>query len=186
MGMDFSEGELLTTGRDSAALKTRAPRSRSPNRDVAARPKVIAGSSQPRALTVDQLTFIERDDKGHPIRGIAIDYWAYVGSALLVSGWVMGAGTEAEGRPGPDVALTTIKRPDVESAFPALRATARGVMAVVPKGDRDSFELCGFRLLFPEPKDDIGLADFVAAHRRQMRFLLRRHPAEAPERPAAV
>jgi len=177
--MDLSDAELLTSGRESAALKTRAPRTRSANRDLTARPKAAAAPPQPRALTIDQLMFIERDDTDQPVRGIAIDYWAYVGSALLVAGWVMGAGTADDGGKNPEFALATIKRPDVENAFPALRATARGVLAIVPRGNRDSFELCGFRLLFPDPKDESGLADYVAGHRAQIGFLLRNLPAEA-------
>ena len=179
--MDLSDGELLTSGRESAALKARAPRSRSANRDINARPKTATAPSQPRALTIDQLMFIERDDTDQPIRGIAIDYWAYVGSALLISGWVMGAGTGADGGKNPELAVTTTRRPDVESAFPALQSTARGILAIVPGSNRDNFELCGFRLLFPEPKDESGLADYVAGHRAQIGFLLRALPADASD-----
>ena len=177
--MDLSDGELLTSGRDRAALKTRAPRSRSAARDITARPKAATAPSQPRALTIDQLMFIERDGNDQPIRGIAIDYWAYVGSALLISGWVMGAGTGGDSGKSPDLTVTTTRRPDVEGAFPALQSTARGILAIVPRGSRDSFELCGFRLLFPEAKDESGFADYVAGHRAQIGFLLRALPADA-------
>jgi GT2 family glycosyltransferase len=135
---------------------------------------------------IDQLTFVEREEDGRPIRGIAIDYWAYIQSQLLISGWVMGRGTDVDGHQNLEVVLTTVARPDVESAFPSLQSTARGILAVVKRSHHDSFELCGFRLQFPEEKEESGFSDFVCDQRSWIGFLLRTLPAEAPERSILV
>ena len=75
----------------------------------------------------DQLPFIERNAAGEPVRGLAIDRWAYTNGALLIAGWVIGVGDEEiridGAADGSDVLVSVFRRPDVEDAFPALRST---------------------------------------------------------------
>ena len=58
-------------------LQTSAPSLRTGHQPVAKTP----------VLTFDQLPFIERNAAGEPLRGLAIDRWAYTNGALLIAGW---------------------------------------------------------------------------------------------------
>ena len=70
------------------------------------------GAAKPRLLTFDLLPFIERSSAGEPVRGLAIDRWAYTNGGLLIAGWVIGVGDEYIGANAvagmPEVPLTGV------------------------------------------------------------------------------
>jgi O-antigen biosynthesis protein len=134
----------------------------------------------------DQLPFIERNAAGEPVRGLAIDRWAYTNGALLIAGWVIGVGDEEiridGAADGSDVLVSVFRRPDVEDAFPALRSTTKGLLAVIKPGEADRFSLFGFTVqLPPRRENDTSCEALLAEHRERMGFLLRNLPHDSPE-----
>jgi GT2 family glycosyltransferase len=151
----------------------------------------LRAASQPAAkapaLTFDLFPFIERNAAGEPMRGLAIDRWAYTNGALLIAGWMIGVGDEyidanaAAGMPG--VVVSVFPRPDVEDAFPGLHATTRGMLAVITPGEADTFTLFGFTIQLPPRRDNDTSCDaLLAEHHERMGFLLRSLPDDCPER----
>jgi GT2 family glycosyltransferase len=134
-----------------------------------------------RPLTFDQLPFVERNAAGQPVRGLAIDRWVYSNGVLLLSGWVIGVDSE-QAPTASDVKVAVFQRPDVEHGFPALRESARGLLAIVPLGDAGTFNLFGFTLE-PPPRQDADDASevFLLEHRQRFGFLLRYLPQDCPE-----
>ena len=138
-------------------------------------------------LTFDQLPFVERNAAGQPRRGLAIDRWAYTSGALLISGWVIGAEIEhSDASPDQrslDVSVAVFRRPDVEEGFPALRSSAKGLLAVIKLGETDHFTLFGFPLQLPPRRENDNSCDtFLVEHRERIGFLLRSLPDDCPER----
>jgi GT2 family glycosyltransferase len=145
------------------------------------------GAAKPRLLTFDLLPFIEKNGAGEPVRGLAIDRWAYTNGALLIAGWVIGVGDEyigADAAAGmPEVLVSVFRRPDVEDAFPALRSTTKGMLAVIKLGEADKFTLFGFTVQLPPRRDNDTTCDaLLAEHRERMGFLLRCLPDDSSER----
>jgi GT2 family glycosyltransferase len=158
-------------------LQTSAPSPRTGNQGVA----------KTHLLTFDLLPFIERTAAGEPVRGLAIDHWAYTNGALLIAGWVIGVGDEYIGANAtasmPEVLVSVFRRPDVEDAFPALRATTRGMLAVIKPSEADKFTLFGFTVQLPPREDNDTTRDaLLAEHRERMGFLLRSLPDDSLER----
>jgi GT2 family glycosyltransferase len=144
------------------------------------------GGGKTRLLTFDQLPLIERNAAGEPVRGIAIDRWAYTDGALLIAGWVIGIDDEYIGACAtagtPGVLVSVFRRPDVEGAFPALRSTTKGILAVIKPGEADKFTLFGFTIQLPPRRDNDTSCDaLLAEHRERMGFLLRNLPGDSPE-----
>lgn len=143
---------------------------------------ITAVAEQPAArpasvVSIDELPVYDRTDRGEMLGGMAIDYWCYQGDKLILSGWVSGTRcTEfAEGPKASDsVAICTFRRPDVELAFPLLRETARGFLAVISVGASAQFLLCGQDLFLPDREyDTLGPDRLWQDHRSRLGFLLR-------------
>jgi O-antigen biosynthesis protein len=157
-------------------VKTGAPAQRTGHQVVA----------KPRLVTFDQLPLIERNAAGEPVRGVAIDRWSYTNGALLIAGWVIGVDDEHINANGaadtPEVLVSVFRRPDVENAFPALRSTTQGMLAVIKLGEADRFTLFGFSIQLPPRRDnDTSCEALLAEHRERMGFLLRNLPGDSPE-----
>jgi GT2 family glycosyltransferase len=159
-----------------SSVKSSAPAQRSGNQVVA----------KPRLVTFDQLPLIERNAAGEPIRGVAIDRWSYTDGALLIAGWVIGVDDEHVAANGAadtlEVLVSVFRRPDVESAFPALRSSTKGMLAIIKLGEADRFTLFGFTIQLPPRRDNDTSCDaLLAEHRERMGFLLRNLPDDSPE-----
>jgi hypothetical protein len=106
---------------------------------------------------------------------------------LLIAGWVIGVGDECIGAHAaagmPEVLVSVFRRPDVEDAFPALRSTTKGMLAVIKPGEADKFTLFGFTVQLPPRRDNDTTCDaLLAEHRERMGFLLRSLPDDSSER----
>lgn len=127
-------------------------------------------------LAVSQLPHLVRTPAGEVLGGFTVDYYAYLGHCLILSGWVVGdANREALERKGDQTRLSVrlFVRPDVELAFPALATSARGLLAVVRLGDDDDFELCGQWLQAPPRATGAGdLPRLLLDHKARLGFLL--------------
>ena len=158
-------------------IQTSAPSSRTGNQ----------GAAKAKPLTFDLLPFIERNSAGEAVRGLAIDRWAYTNGGLLIAGWMIGVGDENIGAHAaagmPEVLVSVFRRPDVEDAFPALRSTTKGMLAVIKPGEAEIFTLFGFTVQLPPRRDNDTTCDaLLAEHRERMGFLLRSLPDESSER----
>jgi O-antigen biosynthesis protein len=141
-------------------------------------------SKEPHVFSFDRLPIMEKDTSGRLVKGLAIDYWAYAGGALLISGWVLGDAIKqlCPGRtaPAPGVTVSLFRRPDVENAYPAFAA---GILAVISSGAAEDFNLFGFRLKFPVRRENDGNCDvFLTEHAQRFGFLFESLPAGSPER----
>ncbi|KAA5595965.1 glycosyltransferase [Blastochloris sulfoviridis] len=146
-----------------------------PRRDAAPGPLApTAPAVQVSFLSLSQLPHLVRSPGGDVLDGLMVDYYAYVGDRLLLSGWVVGAGSSRRIDSEDDaVRACLFARPDVESAFPALAASARGLLAVVKPGAGDTFTLFGRRLRAPRRADGEGdPARMFQDHRARLGFLL--------------
>jgi GT2 family glycosyltransferase len=203
--MDVRSGELLASGPVDSVVGARIARSAMTAGNKAGTPvsplpaalsslqsavHPAAGGNRDKAktrwLAFDQLPFIERNAAGQPVRGLAIDRWVYSNGALLLSGWVIGVDTEhtpaGSGESTLDVKVAVFQRPDVEHGFPTLRASARGLLAVVTLGETDNFTLFGFPLQLPPRQEaDDACEVFLLEHRPRFGFLLRNLPDDCPE-----
>jgi O-antigen biosynthesis protein len=136
------------------------------------------------SLTFDRLPIMKTDASGRLSAGVAIDYWAYAGGVLLISGWVMGDDIKAlcPGRTAcsPGATASVFRRPDVEGAYPAFTA---GILAVVTTDAVEHFSLFGFKLRFPVRREDDGNFDtFLTEHAQRFGFLLENLPEDTPLR----
>lgn len=121
-----------------------------------------------------ELPFFDRTVDGEVRNGFTIDYWHYVSDdRLLISGWMIGERLTQllnDERASSAVKVSLFPRPDVEVAFPALQATCRGILAIVPLSG-DTLQLFGLHLWLPPrmPND----ADRIwAEHSARLGFLL--------------
>ena len=114
------QSDLRTEPATPASQATRAALAPAHDRPAS---RSVAHAENPRRvpLSFTQLPFMKRDDSGRPIKGVAIDYWAYTSKALLISGWVSGIELEAQLPTriecSPGVTVSVFRRPDVETAF---------------------------------------------------------------------
>jgi GT2 family glycosyltransferase len=146
--------------------------------------KPVAAKKQ--LVTFDQLPLIERNAVGEPVRGLAIDRWAYSNGALLIAGWVIGVSDEDISADSaadmPEVRVSVFRRPDVEDAFPALRSATRGLLAVIKPREADRFTLFGFTVQLPPRRDNDTSCDaLLAEHRERVGFLLDNLPGDSQE-----
>lgn len=137
-----------------------------------------------RAFKFDRLPITEKDASGRPVKELAIDYWAYAGNALLISGWMMGDDIKqlcpSRATYAPGIIVSFFRRPDVENAYPTFTA---GILAVITVEGAEDFSLFGFKLKFPlRGGDDGGFAAFLTEHTQRFGFLLESLPEGSPER----
>ncbi|WP_126400982.1 glycosyltransferase [Blastochloris tepida] len=144
-----------------------------PRSDAPPAPRASA-ATPPSFLSLSQLPHLIRAPAGDVLDGLMVDYYAYVGDRLVLSGWVVGAGSGRRIDSADDtVRACLFPRPDVETAFPGLAASARGLLAVVRPGEGDTFTLCGRRLRAPRRADGEGdPARMFVDHRARLGFLL--------------
>jgi hypothetical protein len=131
-----------------------------------------------RAFKFDRLPITEKDASGRLVKELAIDYWAYAGSTLLISGWVMGDDIKqlcpSRAAYAPRIVVSFFRRPDVENAYPTFTA---GILAVITLDGAEDFSLFGFKLKFPSRDDNDGsFAAFLTEHTQRFGFLLESLP----------
>jgi O-antigen biosynthesis protein len=177
------QSDLRTEPATPAPQATRAALAPAHDRPAS---RSVAHAENPRRvpLSFAQLPFMKRDDSGRPIKGVAIDYWAYTSKALLISGWVSGIELEAQLPTriecSPGVTVSVFRRPDVETAF---SATTVGILVIVALGTATSFDLFGFRLALPDRRENDGdCSAFLAEHRERFGFLLDNLAEDSVER----
>jgi hypothetical protein len=82
----------------------------------------------------------------------------------------------------PNVLVSVFPRPDVEDAFPTLRSTTKGMLAIIQPGEADKFTLFGFTVQLPPRRDnDASFEALLAEHHERTGFLLRNLPSDSPE-----
>ncbi|NJL08837.1 MAG: hypothetical protein HC900_11755, partial [Methylacidiphilales bacterium] len=105
----------------------------------------VADPAEALPIAFPQLPHLVRSPAGDVLDGLMVDYYAYVGDKLILSGWVVGVCSQRRIEGEDDAAAVRaclFPRPDVETAFPVLAASARGLLAVVKPGAGDTFTLC--------------------------------------------
>ena len=135
---------------------------------------VLASSmSQETPISIEDLPSYRTSPTGELLGGVMIDYWCYVGSQLVVSGWAAGEDIPSgETTAIKGVAVCTFRRPDVELAFPSLQS--KGILAALSTTNSDSFILCGHRILLPNADSvNANRSRLWAEHRERLGFILR-------------
>jgi GT2 family glycosyltransferase len=139
-------------------------------------PHPPGGGTRPQdivAMHLRELPFLDRGADGEVRNGFTIDYWYYAGDNLLISGWVVGeqlAELIKTNRASPGAKVRLFPRPDVESTFPALRASSRGMLAIIPATEQ-TFQLFGLHLWLPPRSPNDGERIWLD-HGARLGFLL--------------
>jgi GT2 family glycosyltransferase len=182
------QSDLLTepgTPPLQAARAAHAPAHERPTSRPEAKSEAKSGDNARRApLAFAQLPFMKRDDSGRPLKGIAIDYWAYTSNTLLISGWISGGELDnelpARIARSPGVTVSLFRRPDVETTFSTRTV---GLLALVSLSAATSFDVFGFRLALPDRREnDRDCSAFLTEHRERFGFLLDNLTDDCPER----
>ena len=126
------------------------------------------------ATHLRELPFLDHGAGGAVRNGFTIDYWYYAGdNLLLISGWVVGERLSdliKTNRALSGVKVRFFPRPDVELAFPALRASCRGMLAIIPVTEQ-TFQLFGLHLWLPPRSPNDG-ERIWSDHAARLGFLL--------------